>query len=773
MPRLAQVPVCLWRDAAGGFTATLVQDFENAAAVGLSADEALRQMKEFVQWACEAQCWRVETDLEKVTLTEVKVSVRPEHRSGDRRVLGEQSATLRVPCVWAWDAARGWVASLPTLGVHFDFADPESLKELVVHYAQSAMQGLGPNELALRMRVRDVELRLVPVRVGGTGRGGPTPIESRWPALTAVAEPVQGSRGVQARIGPAWERGEAVERLVARLRDGHANLAVVGEPGVGKTTVLAEAFRRLARLPSAPPPGEELPWDEVPSQTPNRYWLTGAARLIAGMQYLGQWEARCEEMIGELADAGGILWVERLIDLVRLGGSGPGDSVAAFLLPFLARGELRMVAEAQPSEIEACRRLLPGWVDAFEVCRVEPMTEGAALSALRKMTAAAAQARRVEVTSGAVEAAAHLFQRFRPGEPLPGPVAPFLRRVVDRVASAQPPRFDAPAVWREFTRATGLPETLYRNDRALPHHEVHAALSARVVGQEAACEAAANVVTALKAGLNDPARPVAALFFCGPTGVGKTALAQALAQFLFGHGDTAADRLVRLDMSEFAGPTAADRLLQRPDGEPAAWIAQVRRQPFSVLLLDEIEKAAPEVFDLLLGLLDEGRLTDRLGRTTNFRSTVVIMTSNLGASAAGALGFGADGGPAYEAEAMSFFRPEFFNRLDGVVTFAPLPPDVVRRIARLELEAVSDREGMARAHLKIAWDPEVEAHVAAVGFDRRYGARPLQRAVEREVVRPLAEFLLKHPALEHRTLRARLLDGRITWAIEDPAPPSS
>jgi ATP-dependent Clp protease ATP-binding subunit ClpC len=196
-----------------------------------------------------------------------------------------------------------------------------------------------------------------------------------------------------------------------------------------------------------------------------------------------------------------------------------------------------------------------------------------------------------------------------------------------------------------------------------------------------------------------------------------------------------------------------------------ATIKRMRRQPFSVVLLDEIEKAAPEVFDVLLGVFDEGRLTDRLGRTTSFRSAVIIRTSNLGAGSGGAVGFGKAAPPAYESEALAFFRPEFFNRIDGVVTFDPLSAETIRLVTEKELRGIAAREGFAKAGLRLTWSPEVVAHLSAKGYDRRYGARPLQRTIETLVVAPLARLLAGNPGLRDAEIRLGLADGAVAVEV--------
>ena len=339
----------------------------------------------------------------------------------------------------------------------------------------------------------------------------------------------------------------------------------------------------------------------------------------------------------------------------------------------------------------------------------------------------------VPVERGSGERVVRLFRRFLPYSSFPGPASAFAREIVEAHARQNRKPVTPADVVERFRRRTGLPELFLRDEVTLDRADVLAWFRERVIDQPEACEAAANVVMTVKAGLTDPGRPPAVLLFCGPTGVGKTHMAQALATYFFGHGDDAKT------------PGTPARLLGPPHGEPGELVKRVRRQPFSVLLLDEIEKAAADVFDTLMGVFDEGRLTDQYGRVTNFRGTVFVMTSNLGAGQTRAVGFNADAGQGrYQDVARRFFRPEFFNRMDAVVTFRPLGPEAIRAIARRELEAVGRRKGLVSDGVVIRWSDALVGHVAAVGFDARYGARPMQRVIEREVVAPLAKWLLEH-----------------------------
>src|SRR5262249_8360295 len=291
---------------------------------------------------------------------------------------------------------------------------------------------------------------------------------------------------------------------------------------------------------------------------------------------------------------------------------------------------------------------------------------GQAIAILDRLANALKQNHHLDMARSVPDLVYNLFRRFAPYQAFPGKAVAFVRSLFERAAPERATEVTTPQVVVQVVRPTGLPEVFLRDEEPLLREEVVEAFRAQVIGQEAACQVAANVVITFKAGLQDPSRPVAVLLFCGPTGVGKTELARALARYFFGHGDQTG-RLVRLDMSEYAVPGAAQRLLAQPDGRPSDFIQKLRQQPFAVVLLDEIEKADAEVFDVLLGVFDEGRLTDRYGRLTTFRSAILVMTSNLGTGKQASFGFGERPPLRYEGEALAFFRPEFFNRIDAVV----------------------------------------------------------------------------------------------------------
>lgn len=743
--------IVVWQDAQGFFTALPVSGLfgDTPAATATTADRACDQLKDYLTWLYERDPWRGSTQLIDLEIKQFQVPVRVEYQVEGRLFAGGEPYPLRVPCVSAKVRNGPYFAALPLIDVQFCYHEAAELAGLVSEYARQQFKGLSPADLVRLVPPARMELRALMIRVKDAPPRHAPSLEC--PTLDLVAEPLD-DRAARRRFSRAWLRESEAAEIARQLEQTQTNLLLVGPSGVGKTTMLAEAIRQVARAPRAAPPVASAPDADPAQQGRMRFWLTSAGRLIAGMRYLGQWEERCQQIIAELRQAGGVLCVENLLDLALAGGHDAGDGIAMFFLPYLERGELRLIAEATSGELTALRRLLPGFVDLLRIVPVAPLARSAALEVLDRLSLARRQQSGVTVAAGVPALAYDLYRRFAPYDTFPGETVRFFDDLLDRTGKEAVDKDGAQATAamtiRAFVRRTGLPERLLRDDVPVCFDDVLAEFRREVIGQEAACRAAANLVVTFKAGLNDPQRPPGVLLFCGPTGVGKTQLAKALSRYFFGHGDKQ-DRLVRLDMSEYAGFDAADRLLGRAGGEPSDLVKRVRRQPFVVVLLDEIEKAAGEVFDVLLGLFDEGRLTDAFGRATSFRSAIIIMTSNLGAETPPPAGFDSSARQPYERAVAGFFRPEFYNRIDEIVQFTPLDHSAVLAITRKELVEIAAREGLLKRGLVIEPGDRLVERMAAVGFDARYGARPLQRVLERQVVSPLARWLVAHSGVSN------------------------
>lgn len=732
-------PLLVWKDFAGGYSARTI-DGERATAHAETAKQAVEQVKRYLLWLYKQKTWLCEPDFREGQLKRFTVALQPEYRTDQGVYPTPRQLPMQVAAVLGEEEDHTRVCALPLLGIHFHYYQPEFLERLVSDYVQRKLNGEPPQELSRYLL--PPELRLEEIFVPVKSRGQKFP-EIPVPSLKAVAEPL-GERSLRRRFSRAWNRDDEIADLVNRLQAKN-NVLLVGESGIGKTAILVDAVRKLERQPS-----EDL--------ARYRYWSTSASRLIAGMQYLGQWEERCEEVIDDLARIRGVLCIDSALELIRVGGRTPNSSLGAFFAPYLARKEVQMVAECTPAELDACRRLLPELMDTFQIVRIEPFAPHTAREVLDRIASYHAQNWDIELEAGVIDLVFRLHRRFLPYQVFPGRCAVFLRELFEVAGRERESQITTDAVTERFISQTGLPEVFLRDDYPLTREEVLSAFHKQIIGQDTACQTATDVVMTFKAGMNDPQRPLSVLLFTGPTGVGKTETAKAFMRELFGHGEMK-NRMVRLDMSEYAGFGAAERLLAQANGEPAEWIRSVRQQPFCVVLFDEVEKAAPQVFDALLGLFDEGRLTDRYGRTTIFRSAVIVMTSNLGAQQKDPLGFDPAVQPGYQRAVTSFFRPEFFNRIDAVVTFQPLDEASIHQITTKELESFAEREGFQRADLQLSWSEGLVDHLARTGYDPRYGARPLQRTIEKDVVAPLSRWLVDHPTVRTQRLVLHWADG--------------
>jgi ATP-dependent Clp protease ATP-binding subunit ClpC len=560
-----------------------------------------------------------------------------------------------------------------------------------------------------------------------------------------------------ARVGTNWAddypnrlqravlRDETVERL-EKLIFGPLNTAVVivGPPGCGRTTLLHETFYRYLKEQ------ENSPKHHVAT-----VWHIDPNRVIAGMSIVGQWQRRFESILEYMikgkqkrpASHQPRLFVDNLVALFRIGKSAQNSlTLSDVLKPYLEQRTLTFVAEASLSEWNVVMETDRRFADLCQVFRVdEPKVADTARIALLER-ARLEQQYECEIDNEAIERIFALSHSLLKNTAMPGNVVSFIERLA---AKHRHSRIGITQVETAISEMSRLSADLLDRQKTLRREEVVEALSAKLIGQPKAVHCLVDVIQTVKAGLLDPKKPMATLLFIGPTGVGKTQAAKELTRYLL----TDESQLIRLDMNEFVTEADVGRLIGtwgRPDG---LLTTQVRHQPFCVLLLDEIEKAHSAIHDLLLQVLGEGRLTDALGRTTDFTNTIIILTSNLGAEQAGRhVGFverdAANQASSYRAAVEDFFRPELLNRIDRMVVFKSLKLEDAVAITRLQLEELLQRDGFVRRTTILNISEQALIEVAQRGFDAVLGGRALKRAIERDLTALAAKQLVKLDATQ-------------------------
>lgn len=556
-----------------------------------------------------------------------------------------------------------------------------------------------------------------------------------------------GTNLKEIKLNAAYETEKQVEILAEIFKAKQkSSILLVGAAGVGKTAIFNELVRQSDRF----------------DLKENEFWATSGSRLIAGQSGFGMWQERCQNLIKEAKKRNAVIHLGNLVELLEVGKSEHStQGIASFLRPKIARGEILVVCECTPEQLPVLERRDPYLLWAFQQIRIEEPDRKTSQTILESVAKEFTEKSYLREAIKTVDA---VHRRFSTYSAFPGKPVRFLRNILADLKQNEP--LSPQKIYREFSNETGLPELLLNDEIPLNLDETEKFFAKRVVGQTEAVKLVTNLIATVKAKLTRPKKPIASFLFIGPTGVGKTEMVKSLAEFFFSEEA----RMIRFDMSEFSNPLSVQRLIGGTGESEGLLTAKVREQPFSVLLLDEFEKAHHSFFDLLLQILGEGRLTDAAGRVADFTNSIIVMTSNLGASEfqRGKSGFLHDKRQRqtaikhFDFAVREFLRPEIYNRLDRIVPFAPLDEKTVAKIAELEIEKLKKRDGLRFRPIKLNLEKDALNYLINTGYDIRYGARPLKRTIERELLAPLSTELNLRPTDEKLTINCDLQNGKIS-----------
>ena len=635
------------------------------------------------------------------------------------------------------------------------------------------------------------------------GRSGPAAQNSKTPLVDQLASDLT-SKAEEKKLDPVIGRQKEIERVIQILaRRTKNNPALIGEPGVGKTAIVEGLAQRIVD-------------GDVPAPLMNKRVLQlDVGSLVAGTMYRGQFEERLKRVIDELKASGSILFIDEVHMLVGAGAAGSSVDAANILKPALSRGELQVIGATTLDEYRKHIESDAALERRFQPVQVDEPSEEETIEILKGIRSAYEEHHHLVISDEALEAATHLSSRYVTERFLPDKAIDLIDESSSRVRMYKSPaakqakdlfgqlrnarqnrslaqeegnaedikewedkevdfgeqierlrtgwdRASSPVVSAEdiaevVSMWTGVPLMQLAEAESQRLLKMEDELRKGIIGQEDAIIAISRAVRRARAGLKDPKRPIGSFMFLGPTGVGKTQLTKSLAKFMFGSEEAA----IQLDMSEFMERHTAARLVGAPPGyigyEDAGQLTEaLRRRPYSIVVFDEIEKAHPEVHNMLLQIMEEGHLSDAKGRKVDFRNAIIVMTSNIGADLIKkqtGLGFQLKRNEADE-EKLSYeemrkklneslkraFRPEFINRLDAVVIFRSLTKDDIQQIVSLELDKVAER--LKDHNLVLTASPEALVLLAEQGYDSDFGARPLRRVIQQRVEDPLSDRVL-------------------------------
>ena len=639
----------------------------------------------------------------------------------------------------------------------------------------------------------------------GSNKGGKGSFNST-PTLNQFGEDLT-KKAVDGKIDPVIGRSEEIQRVIQILsRRTKNNPCLIGEPGVGKTAIVEGLALKINN-------------SDVPEVLKNKRVVSlDISGMVAGAKYRGDFEERIKKALGEIKKAGDvILFIDEIHTIVGAGSAEGAIDAANILKPMLARGEIQLIGATTIEEYRKYIEKDTALERRFSPVTVNEPTAKNTITILKGIRDKYEAHHNVKITDEAIEAAVNLSVRYINDRYLPDKAIDLIDEasskarlktytepdslkqmqeeidclVKDKEEAVRSQKFEKAAKLRDQEKAlkekfeqeekkwknknnktmititeeniadvialwTGIPAKKITEDENTRLRNLEQGLHERVIGQNEAVEAVSKAIRRGRVGLKDPSRPIGSFLFLGPTGVGKTELSKALAESLFGDENA----LIRIDMSEYMEPHSISKLIGSPPGyvgfeEGGQLTEKIRRKPYSVILFDEIEKAHPDVMNMLLQILDDGRLTDSNGRTVNFKNTVIIMTSNVGArliTDKKSLGFShtddkSDEQKDYEAtkkevmaELKREFRPEFLNRIDEIIVFHKLNDDEIDKIIDIMLEEVKKR--LSSQKYQIEFTPEVKKLISSKGIDKNFGARPLRRTIQNLVEDKIAEAIL-------------------------------